>query len=495
MCVSTRNGGMAVSDAMNYIPPGPVSAAYLQDRSGVCAIMGPVGSAKTSTTVMKLARISSEQRRSPIDGVRYTKWMVVRDTYRNLNRTTVKTFKTWMPKAAGNWTGGGSDPAIFHMRARLVDQSIMDMLVEFVALGDNSIEDVARGWEGTGIWLNEADLLPPDVFSYLYGRCGRYPSKLHGGASWYGALADYNAPDTDNYLYSMFEELRPEGFCLFKQPGGRDPRAENLMNLPDGYYEKQVLAYMAQGRPDLVRRMIDNLYGYSRDGEPVYPEYRDDFHCAGAELQAVEGLPIKVSCDQGLHPAATLRQTMPSGQRRILEEIYCDTGAKGLAEEVRRVAAQRYPGFRLVGGLCDLAGGARDGVDGETWIDAFNRFMNFTGPERVRLAPTNAIDKCTSAVRVCLTRLVDGGQPGLIISNRCKVMRKGFNSSYCYKKSKQGTINKDKPVKLFPVSDVMNALEFDCMDEGGYEDIIGRARRATPWGTGKMFAAKMGVTV
>lgn len=484
-----------MSNGVNYIPPGPISAAYLQDRSDVCAIMGPVGSAKTSTTVMKILRMSAAQAKSPIDGVRYTKWMVVRDTYRNLNRTTVKTFKTWAPGTKDMWKGGGNEPAQFHMKGKLHDGSFMDMLVEFVALGDNSIEDVARGWEGTGIWLNEADLLPPDVFSYLSGRTGRYPSKLHGGATWYGSLMDYNAPDTENYLYKLFEEMQPDGYRLFKQPGGRDPKAENLMNLPSGYYEKQVQAYMAQGRSDLVRRMIDNLYGYSRDGEPVYPEYRDDFHCAAEELQAVEGLPIKISCDQGLHPAAILCQDMPSGQRRILEEIYCDTGAKGLADEVRRVMGERYPGFRLAGELCDLAGGARDGNDGETWIDAFNRFLNLHGAERVRLAPTNAIDKCTSAVRVCLTNLVDGGQPAILISNRCKVMRKGFNSAYCYKKSKQGTVNKDKPVKVFPVSDVMNALEFHCMGNGGYEDIIGRAQRAERWGQGKTFRAKTEVLI
>lgn len=480
---------------LNYIPPGPISTAYLNDMSSVCAIMGPVGSAKTSTTVMKLSRISARQARSPVDGVRYTKWMVVRDTYRNLNRTTVKTFKNWMPGTKDMWTGGGSEPAVFHLRAKLHDGSIMDMLVEFVALGDNSIEDVARGWEGTGIWLNEADLLPPDVFSYLYGRCGRYPSKHHGGASWYGALMDYNAPDTENYLYPMFEEMLLDGFKLYKQPGGRDPKAENLMNLPDGYYDKQVAAYLAQGRPDLVRRMVDNLYGYSRDGEPVYMEYRDDFHCAGEELRAVEGLPIKISCDQGLHPAATLRQTLPNGQRRVLEEIYCDTGAKGLAEDVLRVMAERYPGFKLVGGLADLAAGARDGNTAETWLDAFNRFLGLEGAARIKLAPTNSPERCTSAVRVLLTRLVDQGQPGIVISSRCKQLRKAFNSAYCYKKSRNGAVNKDKPVKVFPTSDVMNALEFDCMDDGGYEDVVGRAKRSVSWGQGKSFKARMEVTL
>lgn len=486
-----------MSSLLNYEAPGNISNAYLHDRSAVSAIMGPVGSAKTSTTVIKMLRISTEQARSPVDGIRYSKWMIVRDTYRNLNRTTVRTVKTWLPQGQGAvWSGGGSEPAMLELKAKLPhDGTIMHMIWEFVALGDNAIEDVARGWEGTGFWLNEADLLPPDVFSYLSGRVGRYPSKLHGGASWYGALLDYNAPDTDNYLYHMFEELRLDGYGFFRQPGGRDPLAENLSNLPPGYYDKQVQDYIATGREDLIRRMVDNQYGFSRDGKPVYPEYRDDFHCAGDELKAVAGLPIKISCDQGLHPAAVLYQTMPSGQVRYLEEIFCDSGAVGLADAVRHVMGTRYPGFKLTGSMADIAGNARDANDAESWIDCINRYLSLTGSDRIKPAPTNIPDKCTSAVRVRLNRLIDG-QPALLISRRCKVMRKGFNSAYCYKRVKGAHEQfADKPVKVFPVSDVMNAVEFSCLDDGGYEDVVGRAQRAKPWGQGKQFKAKLGVTI
>ena len=78
---------------LQWNPPGPVSAAFMNDMADVMALMGPVGSGKTSTCVMKLARIATMQAPAPVDGVRYTKWAVIRDTYRNLNRTTVKTFK------------------------------------------------------------------------------------------------------------------------------------------------------------------------------------------------------------------------------------------------------------------------------------------------------------------------------------------------------------------------------------------------------------------
>lgn len=459
--------------------PGPVSSAFLNDRSSVAGIMGPVGSAKTSTCIMRLVATAMEQKPSPVDGIRRTKWGVVRDTYRNLNRTTVRSFKTWLPKA--EWTGGMNEPATMRLYTGLGDGTAMEMIVEMMALGENTIEDVARGWEGTGVWLNEGDLLPPDVLSYMFGRCGRYPSALHGGPSWSGAILDYNAPDVENYCYAIFEEMRPEGYRLFRQPGGRDPRAENLKNLPAGYYDNQVKMLLAQGRDDLVRRLVDNLYGYSRDGKPVYGEYRDDFHCAGVELQPVSALVVKVDFDQGLHPACTLRQTMPDGQRRVLDELYSDRGAVGLCEELRRlIGSAKYAGCRVIGGMVDPSASAGDANDAESWVDCINRLMGWTGPAQVRLAPTNAPDKRQSAVRYLLRTNVGEGRPGLLISSTCRVLRRGFNSEYKYKRKKvAGSAQYDEaPDKKFPVADVHDSLQYGALDDGGFEEVVGREQRA-----------------
>jgi hypothetical protein len=475
---------------LNFTPPGPVSAAFLRDRSFFSAIMGPIGSAKTSTCVMKSIHVGAEQRPSVLDGVRYTRGAVVRDTYRNLSRTTLPTFKSWLPKGAGQWTGGGNEPAQLHLRARMPDGTRMDMEVLFVALGDQSIEDVARGWELTWFYLNEADRLPEDVKTYLAGRVGRYPSALHGGASWRGGFADYNAPDVDNWLYRLAEESRPDGHAFFRQPGGREAGAENLENLPPGYYEQQ-----AAGAPDwYVRRMIDNLYGYSRDGKPVYPEWRDDWHCAGTVLQPVRGLAVKVSLDQGLHPAAILRQTMPNGQRRVLDELVSEGGAQGLAQQLKALmASDRYRDVQVVGGRCDPAAAARDGNDAESWVDCFNRLMGWSGGKMVRLADTNDPEKRQSAVRRLLKMTVDDGRPALLVSSGCRFLRKGFNSDYRFKRMRVPGVAQyaDAPEKRFPFSDVHDALQYDALDEGGFEEVVGRERRRSgTFGSGKMITAR-----
>lgn len=483
---------------LGFTPPGAISAGFMAARDDVNAIMGPVGSGKTSVCVMRILQQATEQAPSPVDGVRYSKWAVVRDTYRNLSRTTVKTWKTWLGKA-GHWTGGGNEPATLHLRTGLPDGSVMDLLVEFMALGEHSIEDVARGWEGTGVWLNEADLLPPDVLSYMFGRCGRYPSAVHGGATWRGAIMDYNAPDAENYCYALFEDNCPDGYRLFKQPGGRDPAAENLNNLPDGYYDGQVQMLLAMGRDDLVRRLVDNLYGYSRDGKPVYPEYRDDFHCAGTELMPVKDIPVRCDFDQGLHPAVILRQVMPDGQLRVLDELYSDGGASDLCRQLKAlIGSAKYHGCRVIGGMCDPAAAARDGKDAEAWIDTINRLMGWRKHERVRLADTNDPDKRQAAVRFRLTRMVGDARPGLLISSTVKILRKGFNSLYRFKRVRgSGGGYADKPDKKWPVADVHDALQYGALDDGGFEEVIGREKRRSSFGTtgNGMMVAKVKVSV
>lgn len=487
-----------------FTPPGPVGKAFMDSLAAVKFIMGPVGSGKTSCMVMDTIHTAARMPRSRIDGVRYSKALFVRETFRQLEGTTIPSWWAWMPKSTGKWTGGaGGGVSEHHLQFQLPDQSIVDLVVMFEALGERNVEDLFRGKEFNLLRLNEADTLAPEVMSQGMIRIqqGRYPGSKHVDPekSVWSCAGDYNAPDIENYLYRLFEETRPEGYGFFRQPGGRDPKAENMAhNGGLANYENIVKTLMAQGRPDLVRRMVDNQYGYTRDGKPVYPEYRDDFHCAGEELMPVAGLVVKVDFDQGLHPACTLRQNMPNGQERVLDELYSDSGATGLCDALKRlIGSRKYAGCKVVGGLADPSAAARDGNTAESWIDCINRLMGWTGAARLRLAPTNDPDQRQAAVRAKLIRNVDAGQPGLLISSVCRVLRKGFNSDYRYKKIRAvgSDSYQDAPEKKWPVADVHESLQYGALDDGGYEEVVGRAARgARPFG-GKMMQAKMAVTL
>lgn len=463
-----------LAQAINFDPAtsiGPIAAAFFEDRSEASCIMGPIGSAKTSCGLLKMFMVAIQQQPNA-QGIRYTKFIVIRDTYRNLSNTTIQSWKTWVPLEIGEYTGGRNEPGRHHLKFNLNDGTIIDMLVEFIAIGDNNVEDVLRGWEGTGAYLNEADRLPEDVFSFVRGRVGRYPSIPSCGvkASWSGVWCDMNAPDEENYMAQKFIFDKPASFAFFRQPGGREPNAENLKNLPDGYYEKQI-----EGQTDYyIRRMIDNKLGYSRDGQPVYPEFNDTWHVAVNPLTYDNNLPIDIGFDCGLTPAGVIGQQMPNGQWRILAEIIADgIGAQRFGQLVSRVLKTNFKGARPRFVTCDPAGMSKSAGDENerSWREIM---MSTTGLS-IRPAPTNAIMPRLDCVKMVLNRTIDG-QPGLLLSPACRVLRKGFNSGYKFVKvasSNSKVLISDEPDKN-EYSHPHDALQYLLCGAGEYQAAMGR---------------------
>src|SRR3990172_853699 len=75
----------------------PILNAYVQDRGDLTAIMGPFGSGKTSASVVKMGMMACE---TPVDeaGIRRSRIMVVRNTYPELRKNTIKSFLKWFPE-------------------------------------------------------------------------------------------------------------------------------------------------------------------------------------------------------------------------------------------------------------------------------------------------------------------------------------------------------------------------------------------------------------
>ena len=112
-----------------------------------------------------------------------------------------------------------------------------------------------------------------------------------------------------------------------------DEGAENLPNLPPGYYLKA----MAGKDEQWVRVYVHGTYGFVLDGKPVYPEYRDSVHCRSEGFAAIQRVPLLIGMDFGLTPAAVFGQTMPNGQWRKHSELVTDNmGIIRFAQEVKR---------------------------------------------------------------------------------------------------------------------------------------------------------------
>lgn len=464
---------------VSYFPPGPVGASFHAASGFVRGLMGPVGSGKSSCCCVEIV-MRALQQEPWYDGVRRSRWAIIRNTYPELKSTTIKTWETWFP---GNVAPIKWDTPI---TSRMIisdigDGTSLDLEVVFLALDSEADTGKLRSLELTGAWINEASEVAKGVFDMCTQRVGRFPSKLKGGPSWAGVILDTNPPDDDHWYYHFAEGETPKGWQFFRQPGGLflntetgqyepNPEAENIDNLPrgHGYYLQQL-----GGKLDTwINVFLVGNYGTTSDGKPVYPEWNDRVHVSDKPLSPVRGLPIILGWDFGLTPSCIIGQQMPNGRLVILEEIISeDMGIRQFASDVvRPILTNKYNGFtRYSDG--DPAGQIRAQTDERTCLQELNDLGIPTQP-----APTNDWIPRRESVAFFLTRMIDGGA-GLLLDPSCQTLRKGFNGRYRYERLKtSGSARyRDRPVKD-QFSHPHDALQYLCMRvRNGLQPVRARA--------------------
>lgn len=488
-------------------PPGEISRRFFYAEAPQMILNGPIGSGKTTTNYIKHVHgFAARQPVSPVDGRRHYKLCVVHMSYRQLWRSTIPSWWELFPRdpKGDSWKGGNGEPARQSLMITGPDGVDLEFDIEFVAIGDNRAEDVLRGYNPTAFYLNELDLHSPDVWTYAFGRCGRFPGPEHGGSRWAGVTADCNAPEFGTWLYDMmYGGGLSEGTLLFKQPpavvmgsGGKwevNPRAENLdalEKMKPGYYGDQVRV-----SPDwYIRRMLANEPGFSQEGKPVYPEFDDSRHMAPDVLKAIEGLPLLIGLDAGMTPAAVIKQRTTIGQWRALDEISSEpgTGPVRFGETLLRLLQWRYPSWLerrwgedigdRIKVWCDPSatfGGDRQNYEDRAWAEIVAAVTGL----RIRPAPTNAIAPRLEAVRSTMLRTVEGHQPAYLMSPRCSNLRRGHNGGYRYRAKSRvtgGTITWEEiPDKFNEFSHLADAEQYVHLGGGEGDVVMGRERRET----------------
>ena len=265
-------------------PQGPVLAEYMRCQARVQMIMGPLGSGKTVASGIKIFRWMCQQAPNK-KGIRPSRWYAIRNTYPDLTTTTIK---DWLALFGdlGKFTGGGMEPPTHRLEFDLPDGTTVEAEIVFIALDRDDAVKKLRGAQVTGFWLNEVKELAKSIVDMADLRHGRYPSMAMAGVdpSWHGMIGDTNAPDDTHWYYHLAEVEKPKGWVFFRQPGGviwdpvnevwrPNPSAENLSNLPAGYYE-----HGCAGKDhDWIRVNLANEYGSVVSGA-VY----------GREMAAIE---------------------------------------------------------------------------------------------------------------------------------------------------------------------------------------------------------------
>lgn len=481
---------MSAGKFRQYRPPGPVAAAFLSDRtSKVKLLRGPVGGGKTVTCIFDPLAHAAMMMPICRDGIIHFRLAVIGVTYGQLERNLYPSWKFWLPPGADNewteseWAGGGGRFATHKIKFDTVRggrRVPVDFEAIFAAIGEQSVEQFMRGFEPSAWYLFEVDQAPDGIIEQAVGRLGRYPNAemLRPGDSYHSyVMGDLNSPDIDSWYYRTVEEVKPKGWRQFVQPSGLSPKAENTQNLPKNYYRD--LYEQNAHRKRWTKRFILNEYGPSDLGEPVYgDEWSDDIHYAPDPIEPIKGVDLLLGFDQGLSfPAAVLAQRTSRGQWRVLGEV-----AEGRMNErrfaalVRQMIEEVAPNFPLPTiGYADPAG--FDGADKEAGELAWAEIVAEELGIAILPAPSNEIQLRLTAVRDELTYMIDAHTPALIVSPRCRMLRKGFASHYMYEKRPAEKSQQRKPVKNI-YSNPHDALQYLMLGVKGRYGVIEGPRSA-----------------
>ena len=414
----------------------PTGEKFMVSDVPVRLIMGPVGSGKSTVCCFEIFRRCSQMPKCK-DGFRRSRWCIVRNTRDQLKKTTLKTWLQWFPNGVvGHWKE--SEMTFF--------LEVGDIRAEIMFLPLDTPDDQQRllSLELTGVFINEAREVHPDLIIASRSRMPRYPGKamlqqtlgedgkMTPPKYWSGLIMDTNPPSEDSWLYDQFEIDKPSGWVIFRQPGGLTPHAENLDALGATYYQDM----MDGSTPDFVRVHVDGDYGRSLVGRPVYEStFVKDFHVAKEPLIPLEFelYPLIIGMDFGRTPAAIFGQKTPRGAVHVLDALYVENIGleKFLEEYVKPLISRRFPKNRVLV-IGDPAGWAKTQLSEESVADVFRR----QGMQSVR-APTNNPEKRIAAVEKLLSKQSDG-KAMLLFDPRCTHLIHGLYGGYKYKRKQSG---------------------------------------------------------
>lgn len=393
----------------------PTVRDFAASDARIRGLMGPFRSGKSSGSVVEIVRRGLAQNPGP-DGIRRTRWLVVRNTYSQLEDSTIKTVHMWLPpqyfgkynQTDHNYTIKAFEKTEIEIWFRALDRP--DHVKNLLSV------------EVTGAWVNEAREVPWAIIDALDGRIGQYPNKAMGGPTWFGLWMDTNPPDTDSKWYRFFEETKhdPNFARLFKQPSGLADNAENLTNLPSANYYKD----LARGKgEEWIKVYIKGQYGFVADGKVLYPEYNDKVHCQSVD--PVEGRTIIRSWDFGLTPACIFSQLQSDGRWLTFDEMTSDNmSIDKFSDDVLEHCTRAFRGNVQFEDWGDPAGDQQAQTDKRTCFEIMQaKSIMIEG------ASTQDPTLRWESVRKPL-RTLTNGEPQFILHPRCKVLRKGFLGGY-----------------------------------------------------------------
>jgi hypothetical protein len=416
--------------------------------------------------------------------------VIVRNTAPQLNDTTIKSWNYWFKDGqAGKWKATTKD---FILKYGDVECEVLFRPLD-------TADDVQRvlSLEVTFAILDEFVQIPQAIVEALSARCGRYPPAIEGGATNWGMWGASNPGMETDWWYPMLEdhEELPEGtdppanWTYFRQPSGFAENAENTENLPGG---RDYYVNLAKGKTKhWVKQFIEVVWGYSMQGNPVFPMFNPDLHLAKTPIRPLVGVPIVVGYDPGLAGSAAvlMQPDEHHGRILVLDEICLKDYAtdRFISEKLKPLLRARYPGFEIVVAPDPASANRSPGKSGSSVVEEFKK-----AKLAIKMDTDNTIESRLQPAQHYMMRLTAVG-PALLLDPKVVRLKRALVGGYRYaliKNSVSGEV-KEAPEKNGH-SHVADAFTYGCRLIRKGEELAGQriSRPRVPRRRGNSYNAR-----
>lgn len=472
----------------------PTMQEFGASNAYVNIVIGPAGSAKTSG-IAKLIMMRAMLQEPDANGIRPTKWLVVRQTYPQLVSMTLPSFRTFFEDVTDSRTN--PTPMMF-AKFPLPDGTQVDCTIEFMSMDNPQSIRKILGYEPTGAFLDEVSELSVDVIDAVVSRAGRYPSPNRVKPTWTGVYGATNGPLKSHWLYQWYlrtigkhdpknekeveaikaweryeqESGRPF-FRLHRQPPALikdvngewqpNPLAENVQNLQEGYSYYYKMLSQSQQR---INAYVLGDFSDLQKGEVVFPEYNASIHYVDKDKFPVpRRVPLMMAFDFGRTPVCIVAVMTSTGQVCVFKEFVGSNMAIEtlVKNEIKPWLMTEMFGAQIVCAFGDPAGDIKGQAQE---LSPFDVLRGADIPIEVTWHTGNQLEPRLRAVRDRMTTLDKHGKPNLLITSDCYYLHNALQTNYVYEEvqGRRGEV-KDIPTKTHKewASDIADALQYLCL--------------------------------
>lgn len=462
------------------LDPSETQEAAMLSTALETAVMAPRGEGKTDWGIMNMTYHASIQDKK----CRPIPWAIVRDTWKNLERTTLRSFL--FPSADSfcaqirnklRIRDGGRQlelPGIWVAFLFGIDTPDDLSQLQSMQLGGFWVEEAAPAMQDEiGVGLSEEvwrigitslrhQLMSQRASEFLLEMGGKHslprwgPKEIKEGLSLGVLTKDFegtvivrdrkaqlteNYPSEDHWTWVRFYDEPHPDRALF-----RIPRGENIH--VDQQYRENMAKSLA-GRQDLLDRLVIGRPAHVQLGIAVTPEYHEilnggPWHRSDHTLDPMPNIPVFRFWDGDLHPSAVFAQITPRGKFIVTDTLRGIETGEGMKQfidtQVKSLIANRYGKVEKWRDLGDPTLSDRDPSDStQTAANIIEKELNtYYEGGVLRWGPRK------EALKELLTKTLADGEPMFVVSKHEKILHRSLSGGWHYNKSSSGKVS-DEP--------------------------------------------------